>query len=91
MAIKKKIHLIHLGDVMGAEVINQFVESLLVLRAVDFGEFFHCFAKFFVQLGSAGHSVAVSSETPDIKGQTSIKQMYNRIGVIFRTRVVCSV
>ena len=73
----KKMCLIHLGDVMGAEVINQFVESLLVLRAVDFGELFHSFAKFFVQLGSAGHSVAVSSETPDNKEQTSVRQMYN--------------
>lgn len=83
------IILVHLCDVMGAEVIYQFVKWLLVFRAVDFGELFHCFAKFFVQLGSAGHSVAVSSETPDNKGQTSMKQMYNRIGVIFRTRGVC--
>ena len=56
--------MVHLGDVMGAEVVDQFVKSLFVFRAVDFRELIHCFAKFFVQLGSAGHSVAVHSEKP---------------------------
>lgn len=52
---------------MGAKIVNQFVKSLLVLRAVGFGELVHCFFKFRVQPRSAGHSVAVSSGTPEKK------------------------
>ena len=39
---------VYLGDVMGPKVVNQFVELLLVLRAVGFGEPFQCFFKFSV-------------------------------------------
>lgn len=56
---------VYLCDVMGAEVVDQFVKSLLAFRAVDFRELFHCFAKFLVQLGCAGHSITVYREKPD--------------------------
>lgn len=42
------IILVYLGDIMRAKVVNQFVKSLLVLRAVGFGELAHCFFKFRV-------------------------------------------
>ena len=53
---------IHLRDVMGAKVVNQFVKSLLVFRAVDVWERFYCFSKLTVQLGSAGHSIAAKGK-----------------------------
>lgn len=52
--------LIHLCDVMGAEGVDQFVKSLLVFRAVGFGELLYRFIKLFVQFGSDGHAIAVS-------------------------------
>lgn len=55
--------MLYLGDVMGAEGVKQCVKWLLVFWTVDFGKLFHCFLKFSVQLGGAGHSVAVYSET----------------------------
>jgi len=74
---------VHLGDVVGAEVVNQFVKSLLVFRAVLFRELFHRVSKFSVQLGTAGHSVAVHSEIRfnknDLYGNESIKIMIFRV------------
>lgn len=79
------IILVYLGDVMGAKVVNQFVKSLFVLRAVDFGELFHCFEEFFVQPRSVGHPVA---GTPDNKRQNSMKQVYKSLIFIIRARAV---
>lgn len=59
--------LVHLSDVMGAKVVNEFVKSLLKLWAVDFGKLLYCFSELFVHLGSAGYSVAVSSEKQNKK------------------------
>lgn len=49
---------VHLGDVVGPKVINEFVKPLFGFCAVGFGKFFQSFAKFSVQLWSTGHSVA---------------------------------
>lgn len=42
------ITLVHLGDVVGAEVVNEFVKPLFGYWVVGFGKISHCFGKFSV-------------------------------------------
>lgn len=73
----------HLGDVMGAKVVDQLVKPSLVLRGVDFRELLQCTVELSVQPRSAAHSVAISNGTPDHLRRAGMSEVRRRLTPVF--------